>query len=360
MKPQAQPAAAAPRGLVYVSDAVPGISRRRAGSGFVYRAPDGTRLTDRAQLQRIRSLAIPPAYTRVWICTLPHGHLQATGRDARGRKQYRYHPAWRSAREADKFGRMLDFAAALPRIRARVRRDLALPVGRRVLRDTVLAALVRLLDATLVRVGNDEYVRSNGSYGLTTLRNRHAAVRGATLKLRFRGKSGVQHEVELEDPRVARVVRHCQSLPGQELFEYVDDDGAVRALGSADVNDYLREASGGEFTAKDFRTWHGSVAALALALALDGARQAEEEGRAGRTGGRGRARRVLAEVAARLGNTVAVCRKSYVHPHVLALLLGDVEAWDGGGVRHRRAGLSADEARLVAFLRKARRRPRFA
>jgi len=335
-------AAVVPRGLVYVSDESPGIRRLRRGAGFSYRRADGAPLRDKAELTRIRQLAIPPAYSQVWICPLPHGHLQATGRDARGRKQYRYHAKWRAARDETKFDRMQAFGAALPRIRARVKRDLAAPVGERVLRETVIAAVVRLLDATLMRVGNDEYARSNGSFGLTTLRNRHAAVDGHALRLRFRGKSGVAHEVSLQDRRVARVVKRCQSLPGQALFQYLDDAGQAHTIGSADVNDYLREASGGEFTAKDFRTWHGSVLALQLWRAFDPAEAA--------TPTLASAKRLLGEVAARLGNTVAVCRKAYVHPRVLALLTGETSG-DHAASPARRAGLSSPERGLLAFLR---------
>ncbi|MBC8056206.1 MAG: DNA topoisomerase IB [Rhizobiales bacterium] len=332
----------APRGLVYVSDESPGISRLRRGDGFAYRRPDGKPLRDADELARIRHLAIPPAYSDVWICPLPHGHLQATGRDARGRKQYRYHAKWRVARDESKFERLADFGRALPRIRSRVARDLAAPVGQRVLRDTVLAAIVRLLDTTLVRVGNDAYARENGSFGLTTLRNRHVAVQGDALTLRFRGKSGISHEVALQDRRVARVVKRCQALPGQELFQYLDEAGEPRTVGSADVNDYLREASGGEFTAKDFRTWHGSVLALQLWCALD-----PTEAAAPTLAG---AKRLLGEVAARLGNTVAVCRKAYVHPGVLALLSGERRV-DQPTTAPRRAGLSAPERGLLAFLK---------
>jgi len=338
----ADAAAEVPRGLVYVSDESPGIRRLRRGDGFSYRRADGSPLRDAAELTRIRQLAIPPAYSQVWICPLPHGHLQATGRDARGRKQYRYHPHWRTARDETKFDRLQAFGAALPRIRARVTHDLSAPVGERVLRATVIAAIVRLLDATLVRVGNDEYARSNGSFGLTTLRNRHAVVQGHELKLRFKGKSGVAHEVALHDSRVARVVKRCQALPGQSLFQYLDDAGEAHTIDSSDVNDYLREASGGEFTAKDFRTWHGSVLALQLWHALDPA-EAEQPTLAG-------AKRLLGEVAARLGNTVAVCRKAYVHPRVLALLTGSAKA-DRDAVRPRRAGLSSAERGLLAFLK---------
>jgi DNA topoisomerase-1 len=335
-----------PRGLVYVTDERPGIRRIRKGDGFVYRKPDGRPVRAQAELQRIRKLAIPPAYEDVWICPDPRGHVQATGRDARGRKQYRYHPEWRTARDADKFERMLEFGAALPRIRRRVAKDLEGPVGTRPRRETVLATIVRLLDTTLVRVGNDEYARENKSYGLTTLRNRHAEVDGSTLHLKFRGKSGVQHEVALEDPRVARVVRRCQAMPGQELFAYVDETGEPRSVGSADVNDYIRAASGADFTAKDFRTWHGTVHALTLWAEQVAAEAAQ----------RLSANQVLAQVARRLGNTVAVCRKSYVHPRVLEILAAeeaDARERLGGGRSRKVDGLDASEGRLLAFLDEA-------
>ena len=325
--------------LLYVTDDAPGLKRLRRGAGFVYRTTEGKPLRDAAEISRIRRLAIPPAYTKVWICPSPHGHLQATGRDARGRKQYRYHAAWRSARDESKFDRLHAFGHALGRIRARVKRDLAAHAGSALRRDAVLAAIVRLLDTTLVRVGNDEYARSNGSFGLTTLRTRHAILKGSVLRLRFRGKSGVQHEVSLEDPRVARIVRRCQALPGQELFQYQDDEGVGHLLGSADVNDYLREASGDDFTAKDFRTWHGSV------LALDLWRHASpDQAVSART-----VNAQLAEVAARLGNTVAVCRKAYVHPKVLARMAEPVPPLQAPVTR--RAGLSTAERAFMDVLR---------
>jgi len=335
-----------PSGLVYVSDDRPGIRRIRKSEGFVYRHADGKPVRNAADLERIRKLAIPPAYEDVWICTHPRGHLQATGRDARGRKQYRYHPEWRLARDADKFERMLEFGAALPRVRRRVTADLAKPVVTQPTRETVLATLVRLLDTTLVRVGNDEYARTNNSYGLTTLRNRHAAVSGSTLRLRFRGKSGVIHEVALEDPRVAKVVRRCQAMPGQDLFQYEDEAGVTRAVGSSDVNDYIREASGASFTAKDFRTWHGTVHALTLWA----------EQMAANAASRLSANQVLAEVARRLGNTVAVCKKAYVHPRVLQVLAAnsaDEAATLSAKPPARKDGLSASERQLLAFLAEA-------
>jgi len=315
--------------LVYVDDAAPGIRRQRCGKGFSYRTPDGALLRDTQQLRRISALAIPPAYGDVWICALPQGHLQATGRDSRGRKQYRYHAEWRRARDADKFARLAEFGLALPRIRRRVAADLR-SAGSGTNRSAVLAALVRLLDTTLVRVGNEEYARSNGSFGLTTLRSRHAAVRGARLRLSFHGKSGVPHEVDLEDPLVARVVRRCQELPGQELFRYVDGTGELRGVSSTDVNGYLREASGAELTAKDFRTWHGSVLALSLMRSDPEITPVA----------------VVRSVAASLRNTAAVCRRSYVHPRVLQTarpLLSSLTP-------KRRRGLTPDECALIDLL----------
>ena len=328
-----------PGRLVRVSDRSPGISRSRRGSGFIYRDARGCKLTSTAELQRIRALAIPPAYTDVWICTRPNGHLQATGLDARGRKQYRYHPRWREQRDARKFDRLIEFGSALPRIRARVARDLASVGGAGVMRAHVLATIVRLLDTTLARVGNDEYARENRSFGLTTLRNRHAKVRGSRLRLRFRGKSGVLHDVAVEDERVARIVRRCLNLPGEELFQYVDEEGTPHAIASTDVNDYLREAAGIELSAKDFRTWHASVKAFDLAR-----RELSRDAPA-----KGRVRRVLGDVAAQLGNTMAVCRKSYVHPSVLDLL-SDAKALAEPAAVRRRSGLRRVECGFLGFL----------
>ena len=342
-----QPAATAaqtPAGLVWISDDSAGIRRLRVGDGFAYRGVDGKRLRQAAELKRIRMLAIPPAYEDVWICPKPNGHLQATGRDARGRKQYRYHPDWRLAKDADKFERMLEFGAALPKVRARVKADLAAPVSARPGRDTVLATIVRLLDTTYVRIGNEEYARTNRSFGLTTLKNRHADIQGSRLRLRFRGKSGIEQEVDLDDPRVARVVRRCQAMPGQDLFQYEGDDGERRTVGSADVNDYIRAASGADFTAKDFRTWHATVHALDL-----WAEQCAADASCRRT-----ANQMLADVAKRLGNTVAVCKKSYVHPRVLESLAAAVDPEALARLTpKRRAGLSAAERRLLQFLSRA-------
>ena len=356
---------------MYVTPSLPGLTRVRVGEKtFRYRRPDGQWLQDEEEIDRIRRLAIPPAYEDVWICPLPHGHLQATGLDARGRRQYRYHPEWRRLRDEGKFEHMRAFGQALPRIRARVARDLAAHrSGQPLTRTLVLATLVRLLDTTYVRVGNEEYAQTNRSYGLTTLRTRHARIQGSRLTLRFRGKSGVQQEVALDDPRVARVVRQCQQLPGQELFQYVDEEGAVRTVGSGDVNDYLREIThtaalpGGDerFTAKDFRTWHGTVQALELTrLACTQEPSAGTETAAARYS----AKAILTEVARQLGNTPAVCKKSYVHPAVLELgarLASDSgpglqKVWDRLGGSASPRGLSAAERRLLAFLRKPRTR----
>lgn len=344
--------------MVYVSDDMPGLARVKSGSGFRYRDASGKWVKDPEEIRRIHQLAIPPAYTRVWICPRPDGHLQATGYDARGRKQYRYHAGWQALRGDSKFERLQAFGKALPRIRARVARDLAPHRNKPVSRGLVLATLVRLLDTTFVRVGNDEYARENGSYGLTTLRNPHAGVRGTTLQLRFRGKSGVMQELKVDDPKVAAVVRRCQQLPGQLLFQYEDEVGELRAVGSGDVNDYLAEIAQGRgqedgerFTAKDFRTWHGTVQALELTrLACGG------NGDAAAANGYS-AKAVLQEVARLLGNTPAVCKKSYIHPAVLELgshITEDAQAmaalWPRleSGKKFRR--LYAAEQRLLALL----------
>jgi DNA topoisomerase-1 len=290
-------------GLRYQSDDAPGIRRAKSGRGFSYRQPDGALVRDRRVLERIRQLAIPPAWQDVWISPLANGHLQATGRDARGRKQYRYHADWRTIRDETKFSRLIAFAEALPALRVRVEEDLG---GRGLSRERVLATVVRLLETTLIRVGNEEYVRENNSYGLTTLRTRHVDIAGNTLRFSFRGKSGKDHSVELHDRRLARIVHQCRDLPGHELFQYLDEDGARQAVTSEDVNDYLRQATGESFSAKDFRTWGGTVLALAFLAA--------------QTASEGAPRSVVVEmfkqVAAQLGNRPAVCRKYYVHPAV--------------------------------------------
>jgi len=314
-----------------------------------YLDTSGKRLRDEAALARIRKLAIPPAYEDVWICAREDGHLQATGRDARGRKQYRYHPLWQRQRGDDKFESMRAFGAALPRIRRAVQRELQRQDASRPTRALVLATLVRLLDTTYVRIGNEAYARGNGSYGLTTLRARHADLHQGELRLSFKGKSGVRHELSLSDRRVAAVVRRCKALPGQELFRYVDDGGGLHKVSSSDVNDYLSELAGTHVTAKDFRTWHASVMALEFTrLACAGERVPDA------------ARQVIAQVAARLRNTAAVCRKAYIHHKVLELgaLLGDdasrasvlAQRWARAAASNRARALSAAERRLLALL----------
>ena len=345
-------------GLIYVNADMPGLKRLRSGKSFRYKDANGGWLRDADEISRIRSLAIPPAYTEVWICPLPNGHLQATGLDARGRKQYRYHADWRVLKDEAKFERLEAFGMALPRVRARVARDLQLDSTALLRRSAVLAAIVRLLDTTFMRVGNEEYASTNGSYGLTTLRNRHAAVKGTALQLNFRGKSGVMHEAKLDDARVAKVVRRCQQLPGQELFQYQDEDGNRHGISSTDVNDYLREAAGEDFTAKDFRTWHGTVQALELTRLA-----CEVNAASTPAATRYNAKDILRAVAAQLGNTPAVCKKAYVHPAVLSLgttLSNDADAmreiWKKieGRAKSRRS-LHAAEVRLLAFLHEHRR-----
>lgn len=299
-------------GLVYVSDAEPGITRRRAGKGFSYRGLDGRPVRDKETLTRIRSLAIPPAYADVWICPDPNGHVQATGRDARGRKQYRYHPRFREVRDGTKYEHMLDFAAALPGLRARVDRDMSL---RGMPREKVLATVVHLLETTMIRVGNADYVRQNKSHGLTTLNDRHVTVSGSEMRFRFKGKSGKEWDLGLRDRRVARIVKASQELPGQHLFQYLDEDGERRAVTSGDVNAYLREISGAAITAKDFRTWTGTVLA---ALALAEYEKADSAAAAKRN-----VRAAIEQVSARLGNTPTICRKCYVHPQVIDSYLAD-------------------------------------
>lgn len=294
-------------GLRYITDDRPGITRRRAGRGFSYRTPDGAPIRDREQIEAFRAIVIPPAWTDVWICPNPNGHILATGRDARGRKQYRYHPDWRQVRDATKFDRMVPFGGALPALRARVERDLGL---RGLPREKVLAAVLHLIDFTLVRVGNDEYARLNESFGASTMRNEHAEVRGQRVHLAFRGKHGREVAVRIADPRMARIVRRCQELPGEELFGYIDELGGERDVRSEDVNEYLREMAGEDFTVKDFRTWGASVLATGL-LGEIGA--GDTEGETAR-----RQNAAIRIVAHDLGNTPAVCRSSYIHPQILA------------------------------------------
>jgi DNA topoisomerase I len=323
-------------GLRWVDPGEPGIARVRQGDAFAYRTAAGRVLRDNATLSRIRKIAIPPAWQDVWICADARGHIQATGRDARGRKQYRYHTDWQVQRGQTKFEHLLEFGRALPRIRARVHAALGDAQGPPT-RERVLATLVRLLDTTRLRVGNAEYARDNASFGLSTLRNRHADVRGATLTLSFKGKSGVRHEARLEDRRVARVVQRCRELPGQALFQYVDDEAKPRRMDSTDINAWLAEAAESAVTAKDFRTWHGSVRALQLAQEADASMTS-----------------VLAGVSRALGNTPAVCRKAYVHPAVLDTI-GAAPARAASTARASR-GLRADEQRLLRLLRSLERK----
>jgi DNA topoisomerase-1 len=340
MLPTEGPQAAKAAGLRYTTDANPGIRRIKHGKSFSFVAPDGHPIADRAEIARIKSLAVPPAYTDVWISPLPNGHLQATGRDARGRKQYRYHKRWRAIRDETKFDRMVAFAKALPSIRAAIARDVA---KRAMPREKVLATVVSLLEATSIRVGNEEYARENDSYGLTTMQEEHADVRGATIRFHFRGKSGKVHEVQVKDKRLARVVKAGQELPGQHLFEYVDDEGEPRPVHSEDVNDYLREISGGDFTAKDFRTWEATVTcALELAaVKADG----KDEAKAAVV-------EAIRHVAEKLGNTPAVCKKSYIHPGVIDEFLanGALTLIERRARKTAPNALSGDEAAVVALV----------
>jgi DNA topoisomerase I len=297
-------------GLRYISDDEPGIHRRKRGKGFSYVDPQGRTIRDPRLLARIRKLAIPPAWTEVWICSRPNGHLQATGRDARGRKQYRYHADWRSFRDETKFGRMVAFGEALPKIREQVEHDLALDG---LPREKVLATVVKLLETTLIRIGNKEYARDNNSFGLTTLRNRHVDVAGSWLRFEFRGKSGKDQAVEIRDRRLARIVRQCRDLPGHRLFQYLDNEGIRQSVSSEDVNTYLRETAGEDFTAKDFRTWGGTVLALSALLEAEGGGTAKEASQA--------VVDAIKRVASNLGNRPAICRKYYVHPAVIEAFL---------------------------------------
>jgi DNA topoisomerase-1 len=333
--------AAQDAGLVYASDFEPGIRRVRKGRGFAYFDPRGRRVTDPDTLDRIAKLAVPPAWNDVWISTKPRGHLQATGRDARGRKQNRYHARWHKIRDADKFARLLGFARALPKIRRRVTRDVSQPG---LPREKVVATIVRLLELTFARIGNEEYARQNGSFGLTTLRDRHVKIKGATLRFLFKGKSGSEVEVGITNRRVARVVKRCEELPGQMLFQYIDPAGDRRTVTSDDVNQYLRETSGQDYTAKDFRTWGATVlatTALRELMSFESDTEAKHNVVA-----------AIDSVARRLGHTRAVCRKSYVHPAVIDTYL------DGSldsvlkvveGRAHR--NLKAEEAAVIALLK---------
>ncbi|HKO14636.1 MAG TPA: hypothetical protein VJU87_00255 [Gemmatimonadaceae bacterium] len=333
-------------GLRYVTDAMPGIRRQRRGRGFTYTGPDGQVVRDPEELKRIRRLVIPPAWVEVWICADALGHLQASARDARGRKQYRYHPRYREIRDETKFSRMIAFSEVLPRIRERVEHDIARPD---LAREKVMATVVWLLEKTLIRVGNDEYARENGSFGLTTMRRRHVAVSGARLRFEFRGKSGVVHAVAVTDRRIARIVQRCQELPGQELFQYLDTEGRRQSIDAEDINLYLREISGRQVTAKDFRTWAGTMLAAA-ALRTLGPAATEKEVKANIV-------KAIDTVARQLGNTRAVCRKYYVHPLIIdAYSSGYVLPMPGEiGIERRGDGspaaLRRDEVLVVELLR---------
>jgi DNA topoisomerase I len=336
--------AAEEAGLTYVSDEDRGLSRERHGDGFRYLKPNGEPVTDEATLDRIRRLAIPPAWTDVWICTKANGHLQATGRDVRGRKQYKYHPQFREVRESTKYEHMLEFARALPAIRAKIAEHMEL---RGLPREKVLATVVHLLESTLIRIGNDDYAKENKSYGLTTLRNPHVSVNGSELRFRFKGKSGKSWQLQLKDRRVAKIVKACQELPGQKLFEYLDENGEAREVTSADVNAYLREITGQDITAKDFRTWAGTVmAALALREfeTFDSQASAKKNLRA-----------AIETVASRLGNTPTICRKCYIHPEILSAytegaLMLRIKQKAESELRDKLGSLKPEEAAVLALL----------
>ncbi|HXF16817.1 MAG TPA: DNA topoisomerase IB [Burkholderiales bacterium] len=331
-------------GLRYVTDAKPGIRRERLRGRFRYIDPSGRTIKDQTTLARIKALVIPPAWSEVWICSDPNGHMQVTARDARGRKQYRYHALWRKARDENKYEHLLSFANALPAIRRQVDKDLARPG---LPRAKILATIVRLLETTMMRVGNEEYARSNGSFGLTTLRDKHVQIHGRRLQFQFRGKSGVQHFVELNDRRLARIVRRCRDLPGYELFQYLDEEGNCRTIDSGDVNDYLREISGCDYTAKDFRTWAGTLlAAMALREfeTFDSHAQAKKN-----------MIRAIESVAEKLGNTPAVCRKCYIHPAIMesyleGSMLETLKHRAEEKLVHELQDLNAEEAAVLALL----------
>jgi DNA topoisomerase-1 len=333
-------------GLLYVTDDKPGITRLKRGKGFRYAQPNGLPITDAKTLDRIARLAIPPAYSGVWICQKANGHIQATGRDAKGRKQYRYHEKFRSVRESTKYEHMLEFAAALPAVRAKVDAHLAM---RGLPREKVLATIVRLLETTMIRVGNADYAKQNQSYGLTTLRNRHVDIEGGQLRFQFKGKSGKQWRLQLKDRRIAKIVKACQELPGQHLFQYLDTEGVQREVTSSDINGYLKEISGAEITAKDFRTWSGTVMA---ALALSECDKFDSE-----AGAKRNIRMAIESVADRLGNTPTVCRKCYIHPEIFNSYQNDSLALDmPKGVESELHGdlarLNPEEEAVLVFLQK--------
>ncbi|WP_421546733.1 DNA topoisomerase IB [Pseudomonas sp. QD4] len=325
-----------PPDLHYVDDSQPGIRRKKLRSKFCYFDADGQRIKDPDEIKRINALAVPPAYSDVWICADPRGHLQATGRDARGRKQYRYHARWREVRDADKYSRMLEFGGALPKLRRQLEALLAAPGFSR---DKVMATVITLLDATLIRVGNSQYARDNRSYGLTTLRSRHVEVKGSAILFQFRGKSGIEHQITIKDQRLARIIKRCLELPGQNLFQYLDENGERHSVSSSDVNAYLQTLTGADFTAKDYRTWAGSTLALAVLREL----QWESE-----TEAKKHIVEMVKDVSRQLGNTPAVCRKCYIHPAVLdSFLLGELAKLPKPRTRK---GLKAEEVGLAMFL----------
>ena len=333
--------AAQEAGLQYVNDERPGYSRRAKGKDFEYLDTEGKTIRDEQRLLRVKRLAIPPAWTDVWICPSPNGHIQATGRDARGRKQYRYHERWREVRDENKFDRLTQFAKALPTIRRRVDQDLKLPG---LPQHKVLATIVRLLERTFIRVGNEEYARDNKSFGLTTFKNRHVTVKGAKVRFRFRGKSGRQHEVDFTDRRIAKVIAKCEDLPGQDLFQYLDENGEARDVTSQDVNEYLREIAGEDFTAKDFRTWGGTVLA-AIALSKQEEFQTKQQAKSN-------IKTAICAVAELLGNTPAVCRKCYIHPVIVDAYLKRtrIAGLNGAGKVLKPPGLRAAERAVLKFL----------
>lgn len=342
-------AAAADAGLHYVDDTVPGITRLKRGKSSIYKDPAGRVIKDKQTLARIRHLAIPPAYNDVWICTDDQGHIQATGRDDRGRKQYRYHDKWQQVRNATKYDRMIQFGYALPKIRRHVKQDLR---QRGLPKHKVVAAIVELMDKAQIRVGNEEYARENKSYGLTTMHNKHVKIQGEAIKFEFKGKSGVHHSVEIDDPRLAKIVKRCQDLPGYELFQYVNEQGERHNINSSDVNGYLKEISQEDFTAKDFRTWHGTV------LATDAlCKCAPVETLA-------KLKHNLVEaidlVSKSLGNTRSVCRKSYVHPQIMEAYLGRsltsvIENYRQGVIPSKLRRLPIHEAVVIRFLEEVKR-----
>lgn len=328
--------AALPPDLHYVDDTQPGIRRKRLRGKFCYFDAADQRISEADEIKRLNALAVPPAYTDVWICADPQGHLQATGRDARGRKQYRYHPRWREIRDGDKYSRLLAFGMALPKLRQHLEAQLALPGHSR---DKVMATVISLLDTTLIRIGNSQYARENRSYGLTTLRNKHVAVNGSAIAFQFRGKSGVEHQITVKDRRLARVIKRCLELPGQDLFQYLDDEGQRHTVSSSDINAYLHSLTAGGFTAKDYRTWAGSSLALSALRELKWESASEAKQHV--------VERVKA-IARELGNTPAVCRKCYIHPAVLdAFLLGTLAELPRP---RQRKHLSREEVGLMMFL----------